>query len=48
MRVNEAEQAINNLGPGMQGIVYVCAQVCTESELSAGIPQLSFLFIGKD
>lgn len=33
MRVNEAEQAINNLGPGVQGIIDVCAQVCIESVL---------------
>lgn len=46
MRVNEAEQVINYLGPGVQGIVYV--QVCTESVFSAGIPHLSSLFISKD
>lgn len=31
MRVNEAEQAINNLGPGMQGVVCVCAPGCAQN-----------------
>ena len=40
MRVNEAEQAINNLGPGVQGIIYVCAQVYIESVLLLALQSL--------
>lgn len=37
MRVNEAEQAMNNLGSGMQGVACVCIQVRTDS-----VPLLEF------